>query len=213
MKDLTVQQKIEIAIAKAKELRKRAQDEAKLDLLKKVDYIGYRAMIEEEAEIVAKLTAIMDNLNQIKPIVTNDGTKYSIHCYPVAEYVFGPVMSRVLGIATASSAMFTDERQLEFEALTGISHLLATSVKECIGNPAYYSKGVKVEAVPSNGNFSNPLIAVCDSLGIDIAYANKVNSNNLTRWFEVADKKATKAEEEFKRTELLDSTSNFVLED
>ena len=89
MTELTVEQKMELAIAKAKESRKKQKDEARLKLLDNADYVNYKASVLDEVEQVNHLTTIMDQLNQMKPIVTNDGSKYGVHCYPVAEYAYG----------------------------------------------------------------------------------------------------------------------------
>lgn len=212
--ELTVEQQMELAISKAKEQRKRNKDEKRLELLNNANYVDYKASILDEVEQVTKLTAIADTLNQMKPIITNDGSKYAVHCYPVAEYVFGPVMSRVLGIITASSAMFTDERQVEFQAITGISHLEASKARDAIGSPAYYSKGQLAPAIPGNGNnLSIVMAAICDSLGIDIDYATIVNQSTINRWFSVAEAKANKQFNEFQQMDAIDSTNKFVLED
>lgn len=212
--ELTVEQKMELAISKAKEERKRVRDNARLKLLDNADYVNYKASVLDEVEQVTHLTAVADNLNQIKAIVTTDGSKYAVHCYPVAEYVFGPVMSRVVGIITASSAMFTDERQLEFQAITGLSHLEASKARDAIGSPAYYSKGQLAPTIPGNGeDISIIITAICDSLGIDVDYASKVNSATINRWFSVAEAKANKQFSEFQQMDAIDSTNKFVLED
>lgn len=212
--ELTVEQQMELAISKAKEQRKRNKDEKRLELLNNANYVDYKASILDEVEQVTKLTAIADTLNQMKPIITNDGSKYAVHCYPVAEYVFGPVMSRVLGIITASSAMFTDERQVEFQAITGISHLEASKARDAIGSPAYYSKGQLAPAIPGNGNnLSIVMAAICDSLDIDMDYATIVNQSTINRWFSVAEAKANKQFAEFQQMDAIDSTNKFVLED
>ncbi len=83
--ELTVEQTMELAIAKAQEARKRNKDEKRLELLNNADYVEYKASLLDEVEQVTKLTAIADTLNQMKPIITNDGSKYAIQCYPVAE--------------------------------------------------------------------------------------------------------------------------------
>ena len=211
---LTVEQKMEIAISKAKEERKRVRDNARLKLLDNADYVNYKASVLDEVDQVTHLTAIADSLNQMKAIVTTDGSKYAVHCYPVAEYVFGPVMSRVVGIITASSAMFTDERQVEFQAITGISHLEASKARDAIGSPAYYSKGQLAPTIPGNGeNISIIITAVCDSLDIDIDYASNVNPSTIGRWFSVAEAKANKQFSEFQQMDTIDSTNKFVLED
>ena len=212
--ELTVEQKMALAIAKAKEARKKDRDTAKLALLENGNYATYLATVEDEAEQVTMLTAIMEQLNQIKPIETNDGSKYSVNIFPVAEYAFGPVMSRVIGIVTGSSAMFTDERQAEFKAITKMTHLLASKARDAIGSPAYYSKGILANAIPGDGtSITTALTAVCDVLGIDLEYVNKVNQTTINRWFKVAQDKAEKQYAEFKKIEVIDSANCFILED
>lgn len=212
--ELTVEQKMEVAISKVKEARKRIKDEARLALLDNGKYIDYLASIEDEADQVKTLTLLMEQLNKMKPIVTNDGSKYGVNIYPVAEYIFGPVASRVVGIITGSSAMFTEERQLEFEAITGLKYLICAKTRDAIGSPAYYSKGKLANAILCNGeDISNAIIAICISLNIDLDYANKINSTTIDKWFAVAEAKAEKQYKEFKKTEILDVDNNFVLED
>ena len=213
--ELTIEQKMELAIAKAKESRKKVKDEAKLALINNGKYVDYLASVEDEQDQIKHLQGIMDQLNKIKPITTNDGTDYKVHVYPVAEYVFGPVMSRVIGIVTGSSAMFTDERQAEFEAITNMSYLTATNARVALGSPAYYSKGNFVDELPSDtsDNIHTVVTAVCDALTVDVSYANKVNTSAIERWFATAKAKAEKQYGAFKKVESVDATNNFTLED
>lgn len=212
--ELTFEQKRAAVLAKAQADRDNNRDAKRLALLDNAEYVNYQVQLIEQIELVTKLTAIADALNQMKPIITNDGSKYAVHCYPVAEYVFGPVMSRVLGIITASSAMFTDERQVEFQAITGISHLEASKARDAIGSPAYYSKGQLAPAIPGNGNnLSIVMAAICDSLNIDMDYATIVNQSTINRWFSVAEAKASKQFAEFQQMDAIDSNNKFVLED
>ena len=211
---MTVEQKMAAAIARAKEARKIAKDDAKLALLNNGNYAEYLASVEDESDQVEALSAIMDQLNKIKPIVTHDGSKYGVNMFPVAEYAFGPVMSRVIGIIVGSSAMFTDERQTEFKAITGMTHLLASKARDAIGSPAYYSKGILANAIPGDRTcITTAVTAVCDTLNIDLMYVNKVNPATLDRWFKVAQDKAEKQYEEFRKIELIDTTNVFTLED
>ena len=212
---LTPEQKMELAIARAKENRKRVRDEAKAELANNSKYVEYLAYVQDEEEQLTSLQTVMDRLNGMKAIQVNDGAKYNVNIYPVAEYVFGPVMSRVLGIVTGSSAMFTDERQAEFEAITGTSFLAVSTARNLIGSPAYYSKGVLTPEMLSMDieSISIALTAVCNSLNVDITYANKVTKASLDRWFSVARAKAEKQFEAFERVEKVDSENNFTLED
>ena len=211
---LTADQQMELAIAKAKELRKQARDESKLALINNSNYVGYLASIEDEQDTIKQLTGVMDAVNKMKPIVTNDGTKYSVHCYPVAEYIFGPIVSRVLGLINASSAMFTDERAMEFQALTGVSHLVFTKAKDAIGSPAYFSKGIYADAFESNNECrESAVLAVLQGLNIDIAYADKLSDVNITKWFKLSEAKAREQQAEYNKLAVLDNSQSFTLEE
>ena len=211
---LTADQQMELAIAKAKELRKQARDESKLALINNSNYVGYLASIEDEQDTIKQLTGVMDAVNKMKPIVTTDGTKYSVNCYPVRENIFGPVASRVLGLITSSSAMFTDERQAEFQALTGVNHLVFTKAKDAIGSPAYFSKGVYADAFESNNECrESAVLAVLQGLNIDIAYADKLSDANITKWFKLSEAKAREQQAEYSKLVILDNSQSFTLED
>lgn len=211
---LTADQQMELAIAKAKELRKQARDESKLALINNSNYVGYLASIEDEQDTIKQLTGVMDAVNKMKPIVTTDGTKYSVNCYPVRENLFGPVASRVLGLITSSSAMFTDERQAEFQALTGVSHLVFTKAKDAIGSPAYFSKGIYVDTFePNNECRESAVLAVLQGLNIDIAYADKLSDVNITKWFNLSEAKAREQQAEYSKLVILDNSQSFTLED
>lgn len=211
---LTADQQMELAIAKAKELRKQARDESKLALINNSNYVGYLASIEDEQDTIKQLTGVMDAVNKMKPIVTTDGTKYSVNCYPVRENIFGPVASRVLGLITSSSAMFTDERQTEFQALTGVSHLVFTKAKDAIGSPAYFSKGIYASFVDGNEeDIKSAVLAVLQGLNIDIAYADKLSDANITKWFKLSEAKAREQQAEYSKLAILDNSQSFTLED
>ena len=211
---LTAEQQMELAIAKAKELRKQARDESKLALINNLNYVGYLASIEDEQDTIKQLTGVMDAVNKMKPIVTTDGTKYSVNCYPVRENLFGPVASRVLGLITSSSAMFTDERQAEFQALTGVSHLVFTKAKDAIGSPAYFSKGIYADAFDGNNECrESAVLAVLQGLNIDIAYVDKLSDTNITKWFQLSEAKAREQQAEYSKLVILDNSQSFTLED
>lgn len=213
--ELTVEQKMALAISQAKENRKKAKDEAKLALINNGKYVDYLASIEDEEDQIKHLQAIIDQLNGMKAIVATDGTNYKVNIYPVAEYAFGPVMSRVLGIITGSSAMFTDERQAEFEAITNVSYLAVSNARNALGSPAYYSKGIFAPAIEfgQEDEIKTAVTAVCDSLDIDIDYVSRVNTATLNRWFNTAEAKAKKQFDAYLKVEVVDSENNFTIED
>ena len=211
---MTVEQTMALAIAKAKEERKLAKDQARLELLNNSNYVGYLASVEDESDQIEALTVIADELNKMKPIIVTDGTKYGVNIFPETEYIFGPIMTRVIGLIKGSSAMFTDERQAEFKAITGMSHLLVSKARDAIGSPAYYSKGVLANAIPGDRTcIKTAVTAVCASLNIDLVYVNRVNEESIERWFKAAQDKAEKQYAEFRKIEVIDSANAFVIED
>jgi len=207
--ELTPAEKMRIAIDKQKLIRQQNADEAKLKLIENADYIGYVAKVEEEEEIVSALNTKLDLLNKMTAIKTNDGVEYKVNAYPVAEYIFGQVMARVLALATVSSSMFTDERQINYAAITEISYLKASKANLALGNPSYFSKGKYNEAIPaaSIGTVRNCLLVMLTDLDIDTEYLDAVPNDAFQRWFTVAETKARKQEAEFKKTDVLESSA------
>ena len=65
---LTPEQKMELAIARAKENRKRIRDEAKAELANNSKYVDYLAYVQDEEEQIESLQAVMDKLNSMKAI-------------------------------------------------------------------------------------------------------------------------------------------------
>lgn len=173
-------------------------------------YVDYLADLEIESDIITKLDKTITLLNGIKAITTNDGTTYKVNIFPVAENIFGPVTARVLGIVRGAGAMFTDERQKEFTAITGMPHLMAMKAQVTIGNPAYFNKGEIVQATLV-GDYETPVSAVFNELEIP-ASLNKVDDDTLAKWFQTEARKASAKLSAFKKEEALD-TSKFTLED
>ena len=194
----------------AKEKAKAAQAE----LLASNDvYVDYLTDKKIENNNVVRLDAIINQINAMKAIVAQDGTKYAIHCYPVAESIFGPVGSRLLAIAQISGAMFTAERQAEFTALTGIDYLIALDASHQLGRPAYVTKaGDYVEEfIYSADKYAVALTAVAHSLGLDVVYANQVTTEELDKWFKSSKSKALAKVDAQKKSDAIDDEP-FTLE-
>ncbi len=206
---MTLQETIQAEQAKLK-----AQDTiAEAALISNVPYIKFLATIANEAELTTALDTIIDKINQMKAIVTNDGTKYSINCYPLPERIFGSVMSRVLGVISASSACFTDERQAELTALTHVPYPIWSVAANALGKPAYFNKThLTPEYTYAIQDLQLALTAICQGLNIPTAYVAQVTTDKLDKWFLNAEIKANEKFAEFQRTELLDSTNQFTLE-
>ena len=188
---------------------------AEAKLVDKEGYLTYLAETANEIELVDNLNTVMAKLSGMASVVTNDGTKYDVNCYSINERVFGAVMGRVLGIIKSSSAMFTDERQREFTALTGMPYLAVSKVSVALGAPAYYSKGVVVPSipVPDLDNLEKAMLSVCQAFQIPIAYASIVSEETLANWFKIEQVKADGKLESFTRDEVVNNGSKFTIED
>ena len=195
----------------AKQTAKAAKDEL---LANNETYVDYLVDKKIENNNIVHLDAVINQINSMKAIVAQDGTKYAIHCYPVAENIFGAVGSRLLAIATISGAMFTSERQAEFTALTGIDYLIALDAYHKLGKPAYFSKQmVLVDELPFQEGYQTPLMAIAASLNLDADEAKLITDEKLKALFSASKKKAEQKLEEYNRTRETAEDSEFTMED
>lgn len=195
----------------AKEKAKAAKDEV---LANNESYVDYLVDKKIESNNVMHLDAIINQINSMKAIVAQDGTKYAIHCYPIAENIFGAVGSRLLAIATISGAMFTSERQAEFTALTGVDYLIGLDAYHKLGRPAYFSKQMTlVDELPFQEGYDIPLMAIAASLGLDADEAKLITDDKLANFFSASKKKAEQKLEEYNRTRETAEDSEFTMED
>lgn len=195
----------------AKQSAKAAKDEV---LANNETYVDYLVDKKIENNNVVHLDAVINQINSMKAIVAQDGTKYAIHCYPVAENIFGAVGSRLLAIATISGAMFTSERQEEFTALTGVDYLIGLDAYHKLGRPAYFSKQMTlVDELPFQEGYDIPLMAIAASLGLDTDEAKLITDEKLKALFSASKKKAEQKLEEYSRTRETAEDSEFTMED
>lgn len=195
----------------AKQTAKAAKDEV---LANNETYVDYLVDKKIESNNVVHLDAVINQINSMKAIVAQDGTKYAIHCYPIAENIFGAVGSRLLAIATISGAMFTSERQEEFTALTGVDYLIGLDAYHKLGRPAYFSKQmVLVDELPFQEGYQTPLMAIAASLGLDADEAKLITDEKLKALFSASKKKAEQKLEEYSRTRETAEDYEFTMED
>ena len=195
----------------AKEKAKAAKDEV---LANNETYVDYLVDKKIENNNVVHLDIIINQINAMKTILAQDGTKFAIHCYPVAESIFGAVGSRLLAIAQIAGAMFTSERQAEFTALTGIDYLIALDAYHKLGRPAYFSKQMTlVDEINFQEGYEIPLMAIAAALGLDTDEAKLITDEKLKALFSASRKKAEQKLEEYSRTRETAEDSAFTMED
>lgn len=172
----------------AKQTSKAAKDEV---LANNETYVDYLVDKKIESNNVVHLDAVINQINSMKAIVAQDGTKFTVHCYPIAESIFGAVGSRLLAIAQIAGAMFTSERQEEFTALTGIDYLIALDAYHKLGRPAYFSKQMTlVDELPFQEGYDIPLMAIAASLGLDADEAKLITDEKLKALFSASKKES-----------------------
>jgi hypothetical protein len=202
------------AIKKAKETKATEAEKAVELLASNTKYINYKASQELESDLSKSLTAIATTLTAIKDVVTSEGDTYSVQCYATASYAFGPIMSKAIGIVRSAGSMFTDERQAEFEALTGITYLEAMYINSTIGNPAYFTK--KGELIPETAfdeeNLETAMVSLCEMLNIPQSYTIAVNETSIAKWFQTEASKAEVKQLAFTKAESI-VLEEFVIED
>ena len=195
----------------AKEKARAVKDEV---LANNETYVDYLVDKKIESNNVVHLDAVINQINSMKAIVAQDGTKFAVHCYPVAESIFGAVGSRLLAIATISGAMFTSERQAEFQALTGVDYLIGLDAYHKLGKPAYFSKQMTlVDELPFQEGYQTPLMAIAATLGLDADEAKLITDEKLKALFSASKKKAEQKLEEYSKTRETAEDSEFTMED
>jgi hypothetical protein len=155
----------------------------------------------------------MNQLNQIKPFVAKDGTKYAIKCFPVS--FFGTGLSQVLGIISASRGAFTDELALQYSAICGISMIELAEANDAMGSPMYLSKDgtVSVPTPPNLGKLRQLLASIMLKLNIKEFSPEVITQDRMDLWFAKAELAVSKKQEEIATTAQIDESSAFTIED
>ena len=171
-----------------------------------------RSITAKDAEL-NRLNTIINQLNQIKPFVSKDGTKYAIKCFPVS--FFGTGLAQVIGIIQAARGAFTDELALQYSAITGISMIELMEANDALGSPVYMSKeGTVSETIPANvPKFRQLLASILLKLGIKEFNPDAVTEDRVALWFTKAELAVAKKQEEFKATQAINASSDFTIED
>lgn len=202
------------ALEQRKNERLAATNEQILRLESNTAYQDLVLDLEEDIQFSSNLNFIINEVNKIKPIITNDGSKYSVHCFALPQYIFGSVIGAVLGLVNVSGAMFTEERQTQFTAITGVSYPIWNAVAQKLGKPAYFNKGVLTPAIePDYDNLDLTIKLLLQELNIPLRYADKANKNNLEKYFLKMEEKAVTQQVEMTKSTILDNASQFTIED
>ena len=196
--------------------QREAQKAAEAELLANNDsYIDFTLDIEEEKESITKLDNIITRVNQIAPVVTNTGEKYTVQCYPVSEYLFGLVGARLLALVNVTGSMFTNERQRELTAITGVDYITWTKASNALGKPMYFSKGTVSTPVPADiQELIKAMTIIAITLGIPTRQIAGINEVTINKYFLNQEIKATEKEAEFYKSQaILTDNNRLVVKD
>ena len=196
--------------------QREARKAAEAGLLTNSDsYIDFTLDIEEEKESITKLDNIINRVNQIAPVVTNTGERYTIQCYPVSEYLFGLVGARLLALVNVTGSMFTNERQRELTAITGVDYITWTKASNALGKPMYFSKGTVSTPVPANiPELMKAMTIIAITLGISTRQIAGINEVTINKYFLNQEIKATEKEAEFYKSQaILTDNNRLVIKD
>ena len=210
---MTFEQQLKIAVDNAQEAHEAKHMESISALLTNPAFIdAQRSITAKDAELT-KLNAIINQLNQIKPFVSKDGTKYAIKCFPAS--FFGTGLAQVIGIISASRGAFTDELALQYSAITGISMIELMEANDALGSPVYMAKdGTVSEPLSYNLPKLRQLLAsIMLKMGIKEFSPESITEDRMNLWFTKAELAVAKKHEEFKATKAIDASSDFTIED
>ena len=190
--------------------QREAQKAAEAGLLTNSDsYIDFTLDIEEEKESITKLDNIITRVNQIAPVVTNTGERYTVQCYPVSEYLFGLVGARLLALVNVTGSMFTNERQRELTAITGVDYITWTKASNALGKPMYFSKGTVSTPVPADiQELIKAMTIIAITLGIPTRQIAGINEVTINKYFLNQEIKATEKEAEFHKSQAILTDNN-----
>ena len=210
---MTFEQKLADKIAEAQAQHEENRMESLQAVLENPAFIEAQRSISAKDAELKRLNAIINQLNQIKPFITKDGTKYSIKCYPVS--FFGTGLAQVIGIISASRSAFTDELALQYSAITGLSILELAEANEALGSPTYLAKdGTISPAIPcSLSKFRQLLASIMLKMNIHEFNPDVITQDRMDLWFAKAELAVERKSAEFEATQAINASSSFTIED
>ena len=210
---MTFEQQLNEAVAQAQVAHEAKHLESISALLTNGAFIDAQRSIAAKDNELRQLNTIIKQLNQIKPFISKDGTKYAIKCFPAS--FFGTGLAQVIGIISASRGAFTDELALQYSAITGISMIELMEANDALGSPVYMAKdGTVSEPLSYNLPKLRQLLAsIMLKMGIKEFSPESITEDRMNLWFTKAELAVAKKHEEFKATKAIDASSDFTIED
>lgn len=213
MTDNTFETKLQEAVEKAQQARETQHNESIAALLENPAFVeAQRSIMAKDSEL-KQLTATINQLNQIKPFVSKDGSKFDIKCYP--NSFFGPGLGQIVGIISSSRSAFTDELGLQYSAITGISMLEFAEANEALGSPTYMTKAGEIVPATSHnlGKLKQLLASIMLKMGVKEFSPDSITQDRMDLWFTRNELAVARKHKEFTTTQEIDESSAFTIED
>lgn len=210
---MTFEQQLKDAVAKAQLAHDEQHLESISGLLSNPAFISAQRSITAKDAELTRLNTVINQLNQIKPFISKDGTKFAIKCYPIS--FFGTGLAQVIGIISSARSAFTDELALQYTAITGISMIELMEANDALGSPVYMAKdGTVSEAMPYNlGKLRQLLASIMLKMNIREFNPESITEDRMNLWFAKAELAVTKKVSELQTTKAINASSDFTIED
>ena len=208
---MTFEQQLNEAVAQAQVAHEAKHLESISALLTNGAFIDAQRSIAAKDNELRQLNTIIKQLNQIKPFISKDGTKYAIKCFPAS--FFGTGLAQIVGIISASRGAFTDELALQYSAITGISMIELLEAREALGSPMYLNQEPEDFKLWNIAKLHPLLASIMLKMGIKEFSPNMITEDKMHLWFTLSERKVLKEKEEFKATKAIDASSDFTIED
>ena len=208
---MTFEQQLNEAVAQAQVAHEAKHLESISALLTNGAFIDAQRSIAAKDNELRQLNTIIKQLNQIKPFISKDGTKYAIKCFPAS--FFGTGLAQVIGIISASRGAFTDELALQYSAITGISMIELLEAREALGSPMYLNQEPEDFKLWNIAKLHPLLASIMLKMGIKEFSPNMITEDKMHLWFTLSERKVLKEKEELEKTKAIDASSDFTIED
>ena len=208
---MTFEQQLNEAVAQAQVAHEAKHLESISSLLTNGAFIDAQRSIAAKDNELRQLNTIIKQLNQIKPFISKDGTKYAIKCFPAS--FFGTGLAQIVGIISASRGAFTDELALQYSAITGISMIELLEAREALGSPMYLNQEPEDFKLWNIAKLHPLLASIMLKMGIKEFSPNMITEDKMHLWFTLSERKVLKEKEELEKTKAIDASSDFTIED
>ena len=181
------------------------------NLLENDSFIEAQRYIAASNAEVSALDKIITQLNAIPAYQAKSGDKFNVKAFAINDFSTG--LDRILGIINGARSAFVDELALNYSAITGISMLELELARTALGQPTYFSKGQIFDEVRGDVSALNEYLrSICIKLKI-FELPTKVTQEAVDLWFLRSRIRAEKAQAEFEKQVVLNSSKQFTIED